>query len=329
MIFSQIGYLLLFIPLIAYVVWYLFMGKRLKPSMKVSTTLPFAKDVKSFRNYLVHVPFVLRVLTLALLIFVLARPQLTSEWEERDVEGIDIMLATDVSTSMLAMDLEPNRLEAAKEVAQDFIAGRKDDNIGLTIFAGESFTQCPLTIDHIALANMLSAIDCDIAAKGIIADGTAIGMGIANSVSRLKDSKAVSKVIILLTDGINNRGEITPEAAADMAKEFGIRIYTIGVGTDKKEAPYPTPYGTMNVPVEIDEKTLENIAEATGGEYFRATDKESLRQIYSEIDKLERTKLNVQQYQEYEELYQIFALLAVLSLMLELLLRYTILRRIP
>ncbi|MBO5665758.1 MAG: VWA domain-containing protein [Bacteroidaceae bacterium] len=329
MIFSQIGYLLLFIPLIAYVVWYLFMGKRLKPSMKVSTTLPFAKDVKSFRNYLVHVPFVLRVLTLALLIIVLARPQLTSEWEERDVEGIDIMLATDVSTSMLAMDLEPNRLEAAKEVAQDFIAGRKDDNIGLTIFAGESFTQCPLTIDHIALANMLSAIDCDIAAKGIIADGTAIGMGIANSVSRLKDSKAVSKVIILLTDGINNRGEITPEAAADMAKEFGIRIYTIGVGTDKKEAPYPTPYGTMNVPVEIDEKTLENIAEATGGEYFRATDKESLRQIYSEIDKLERTKLNVQQYQEYEELYQIFALLAVLSLMLELLLRYTILRRIP
>lgn len=329
MIFSQIGYLLLFIPLIAYVVWYLFMGKRLKPSMKVSTTLPFAKDVKSFRNYLVHVPFALRVLTLALLIIVLARPQLTSEWEERDVEGIDIMLATDVSTSMLAMDLEPNRLEAAKEVAQDFIAGRKDDNIGLTIFAGESFTQCPLTIDHIALANMLSAIDCDIAAKGIIADGTAIGMGIANSVSRLKDSKAVSKVIILLTDGINNRGEITPEAAADMAKEFGIRIYTIGVGTEKKEAPYPTPYGTMNVPVEIDEKTLENIAEATGGEYFRATDKESLRQIYSEIDKLERTKLNVQQYQEYEELYQIFALLAVLSLMLELLLRYTILRRIP
>ncbi|MBE6295943.1 MAG: VWA domain-containing protein [Bacteroidales bacterium] len=329
MIFSQIGYLLLFIPLIAYVVWYLFMGKRLKPSMKVSTTLPFAKDVKSFRNYLVHIPFALRVLTLALLIIVLARPQLTSEWEERDVEGIDIMLATDVSTSMLAMDLEPNRLEAAKEVAQDFIAGRKDDNIGLTIFAGESFTQCPLTIDHIALANMLSAIDCDIAAKGIIADGTAIGMGIANSVSRLKDSKAVSKVIILLTDGINNRGEITPEAAADMAKEFGIRIYTIGVGTDKKEAPYPTPYGTMNIPVEIDEKTLENIAVATGGEYFRATDKESLRQIYSEIDKLERTKLNVQQYQEYEELYQIFALFAVLSLMLELLLRYTILRRIP
>ena len=329
MIFSNIAYLLLFIPLIAYVVWYLLVGKGLKPSMKVSATLPFAGKVKSYKNYLVHVPFASRVIALSLLIIVLARPQLTSEWEEKDVEGIDIMLATDVSTSMLAMDLQPNRLEAAKEVAQDFIAGRPNDNIGLTIFAGESFTQCPLTIDHIALANMLSAVDCDIAAKGIIADGTAIGMGIANSVSRLKDSKAVSKVIILLTDGINNRGEITPEASAEMAKEFGVRIYTIGVGTDKKEAPYPTPYGSMNVPVEIDEKTLGNIAEATGGRYFRATDKQSLRDIYSEIDKLERTKLNVQQYQEYEELYQLFALLAILFLMIELLLRYTVLRRIP
>ena len=329
MIFSNIAYLLLFIPLIAYVAWYLLVGKGLKPSMKVSTTLPFAGKVKSYKNYLVHVPFASRVIALSLLIIVLARPQLTSEWEEKDVEGIDIMLATDVSTSMLAMDLQPNRLEAAKEVAQDFIAGRPNDNIGLTIFAGESFTQCPLTIDHIALANMLSAVDCDIAAKGIIADGTAIGMGIANSVSRLKDSKAVSKVIILLTDGINNRGEITPEASAEMAKEFGVRIYTIGVGTDKKEAPYPTPYGSMNVPVEIDEKTLGNIAEATGGRYFRATDKQSLRDIYNEIDKLERTKLNVQQYQEYEELYQLFALLAILFLMIELLLRHTVLRRIP
>ena len=329
MIFSNIAYLLLFIPLIAYVAWYLLVGKGLKPSMKVSTTLPFAGKVKSYKNYLVHVPFASRVIALSLLIIVLARPQLTSEWEEKDVEGIDIMLATDVSTSMLAMDLQPNRLEAAKEVAQDFIAGRPNDNIGLTIFAGESFTQCPLTIDHIALANMLSAVDCDIAAKGIIADGTAIGLGIANSVSRLKDRKAVSKVIILLTDGINNRGEITPEASAEMAKEFGVRIYTIGVGTDKKEAPYPTPYGSMNVPVEIDEKTLGNIAEATGGRYFRATDKQSLRDIYNEIDKLERTKLNVQQYQEYEELYQLFALLAILFLMIELLFRYTVLRRIP
>ena len=329
MIFSNIAYLLLFIPLVAYVLWYILMGRRLKPSMKVSTTLPFAGRIKSFRNYLVHVPFVLRVLTLSMIIIVLARPQTIDSWEEKDVEGIDIMLATDVSTSMLAMDLQPNRLEASKDVAKVFIAGRGNDNIGLTIFAGESFTQCPLTTDHNALTNMLYAVDCDIAAKGIIDDGTAIGMGIANSVLRLKDSQAKSKVIILLTDGVNNRGEIAPESAAEMAKEFGIRIYTIGVGTDKKEAPYPTPYGVQNVPVEIDEATLQNIASVTGGKYFRATDRESLSAIYSEIDALERTKLNVQEYKEHEELYQLFALAAVLFMLLEIVLRYTIIRRIP
>ena len=305
------------------------MGRKLKPSMKVSTTYPFAGKIKSFRNYLVHLPFILRTLTLSMVIIVLARPQTVDSWEEKDVEGIDIMLATDVSTSMLAMDLQPNRLEASKDVAKVFIAGRENDNIGLTIFAGESFTQCPLTTDHNALTNMLSTVDCDIAAKGIIDDGTAIGMGIANSVLRLKDSQAKSKVIILLTDGVNNRGEITPEAAADMANEYGIRIYTIGVGTDKKEAPYPTPYGVQNVPVEIDEATLQNIASATGGKYFRATDKQSLSEIYSEIDTLERTKLNVQEYKEHQELYQLFALAAVLFLILEILLRYTIIRRIP
>ena len=329
MIFSNIAYLLLFIPLVAYVLWYILMGRRLKPSMKVSTTLPFAGKIKSFRNYLVHVPFMLRVLTLSMIIIVLARPQTVDSWDEKDVEGIDIMLATDVSTSMLAMDLQPNRLEASKDVAKVFIAGRENDNIGLTIFAGESFTQCPLTTDHNALTNMLSAVDCDIAAKGIIDDGTAIGMGIANSVLRLKDSQAKSKVIILLTDGVNNRGEIAPESAAEMAKEFGIRIYTIGVGTDKKEAPYPTPYGVQNVPVEIDEATLQNIASVTGGKYFRATDKQSLSAIYSEIDALERTKLNVQEYKEHEELYQLFALAAVLFMLLEIVLRYTIIRRIP
>ena len=329
MIFSNIAYLLLFIPLIAYVLWYVLMGSKLKPSMKVSTTLPFAGKIKSYRNYLVHVPFILRTLTFSMLIIVLARPQTVDSWEEKDVEGIDIMLATDVSTSMLAMDLQPNRLEASKDVAKVFISNRENDNIGLTIFAGESFTQCPLTTDHNALANMLSAVDCDIAAKGIIDDGTAIGMGIANSVLRLKESQAKSKVIILLTDGVNNRGEITPEAAADIAKEYGIRIYTIGVGTDKKEAPYPTPYGVQNVPVEIDEATLQEIASVTGGKYFRATDKQSLAAIYEEIDMLERTKLNVHEYKEHQELYQLFAMAAVLFILLEILLRYTIIRRIP
>lgn len=329
MIFANIAYLLLFIPLIAYVLWYILMGRKLKPSMKVSTVLPFAGGIKSFRNYLVHLPFIFRVITLSMVIIVLARPQSVDSWEEKDVEGIDIMLATDVSTSMLAMDLQPNRLEASKDVAKVFIAGRENDNIGLTIFAGESFTQCPLTTDHNALANMLAAVDCDIAAKGIIDDGTAIGMGIANSVLRLKESQAKSKVIILLTDGVNNRGEITPQAAAEMAKEYGIRIYTVGVGTDKKEAPYPTPYGVQNVPVEIDEQTLEKIAGTTGGKYYRATDKASLSAIYSEIDTLERTKFNVQEYKEHEELYQLFAAFAVLFMLLEILLRYTIIRRIP
>lgn len=328
MIFSNITYLLLFIPLLAYVLWYILLGRKLKPSMKISTTLPFAGKVKSFRNYLVHVPFILRVMTLSMIIIVLARPQSTDSWEERKVEGIDIMLASDVSTSMLAMDLKPNRLEASKEVAKEFVAAREHDNIGLTIFAGESFTQCPLTIDHSALSNMISAVDCEIAAKGIIDDGTAIGMGIANSVLRLKDSQAKSKVIILLTDGINNRGEISPESAAEMAKEYGIRIYTIGVGTDRKTAPYPTPYGVQDVPVEIDEATLKDIASVTDGKYFRATDKKSLSDIYGEIDKLERTKLNVQEYNERYELYQIFALIAAISMLLEILLRYTVIRRI-
>lgn len=328
MIFSNITYLLLFIPLLAYVLWYILLGRKLKPSMKISTTLPFAGKVKSFRNYLVHVPFILRVMTLSMIIIVLARPQSTDSWEERKVEGIDIMLASDVSTSMLAMDLKPNRLEASKEVAKEFVAAREHDNIGLTIFAGESFTQCPLTIDHSALSNMIGAVDCEIAAKGIIDDGTAIGMGIANSVLRLKDSQAKSKVIILLTDGINNRGEISPESAAEMAKEYGIRIYTIGVGTDRKTAPYPTPYGVQDVPVEIDEATLKDIASVTDGKYFRATDKKSLSDIYGEIDKLERTKLNVQEYNERYELYQIFALIAAISMLLEILLRYTVIRRI-
>ncbi len=300
----------------------------MKPSMKVSTTVPFG-NIKSFRNRIIHLPFVLRVITLSMVILVLARPQSSDSWEESDIEGIDIMLATDVSTSMLAMDLKPNRIEAAKEVAAKFVSSRKNDNIGLTIFAGESFTQCPLTIDHAVMLNMLNAVKCDIALNGIIEDGTAIGMGIANGVSRLKDSKAKSKVIILLTDGSNNSGEISPEAAAEIAKEFGVRIYTIGVGTNSETAPFPYGDHIINVPVEIDEVALKKIAEITNGRYFRATSKESLSEIYAEIDKLERTKLHARQFSAYNEEFQIFALIAILSLLLEIVLRYTILRKIP
>ena len=329
MFFANISYLLLFIPLIGYVVWYLIKGKSMKPAMKVSTIAPFGRNIKSFRNRILHLPFALRVLTLSMVIIVLARPQSSDSWEESDIEGIDIMLATDVSTSMLAMDLKPNRIEAAKEVAAQFVSSRKNDNIGLTIFAGESFTQCPLTIDHAVMLNMLNAVKCDIALNGIIEDGTAIGMGIANSVSRLKDSKAKSKVIILLTDGSNNSGEISPEAAAEIAKEFGVRIYTIAVGTNSDTAPFPYGDQIVNVPVEIDENTLRNIAEITNGKYYRATSKESLSEIYSEIDKLERTKLHARQFSAYNEEYQIFALIALLSLLFEIVLRYTVLRKIP
>ena len=242
------------------------------------------------------------------------------------------MLAMDVSTSMLAEDLTPNRIEAAKKVAAEFIADRPNDNIGLTIFAGESFTQCPMTIDHASLLNLLHNVRADIAARGLIQDGTAIGMGLANAVARLKDSKAKSKVIILLTDGSNNMGDISPMTAAEIAKSLGIRVYTIGAGTNGT-ARYPMPVGGgvqyVNLPVEIDTKTLNEISNATDGKFFRATNTQELQQIYQEIDQLEKTKLNVKRFSKRYEAYQPFALAAILTLLLELLLRVTIFRRIP
>ncbi|MPM42704.1 hypothetical protein SDC9_89373 [bioreactor metagenome] len=276
---------------------------------------------------MLHAPFILRIIVLSLVILILARPQTTNNWQNSEVEGIDIMLAIDVSTSMLAEDLKPNRLEAAKDVAAEFISGRPNDNIGITLFAGESFTQCPLTVDHTVLLNLFQSIN-----SGIVEDGTAVGMGIANAVSRLKDSKAKSKVIILLTDGTNNKGDISPLTAADIAKSFGIRVYTIGVGTNGM-APYPLRVaGTIqyiNTPVEIDEKTLTQIAITTNGNYFRATNNSKLKEVYKEIDKLERTKLNVKQYSKRHEEYQWFALIALLFLLLEFYLRNSILKKIP
>ena len=249
------------------------------------------------------------------------------KWQNSEIEGIDIMLAIDVSTSMLAEDLKPNRLEAAKDVAAEFINGRPNDNIGITLFAGETFTQCPLTVDHAVLLDMIHNIKC-----GLIEDGTAVGMGIANAVTRLKDSKAKSKVIILLTDGTNNKGDISPLTAAEIAKSFGIRVYTIGVGTNGM-APYPYPVGNtvqyVNMPVEIDEKTLTQIAGTTDGNYFRATSNSKLKEVYEEIDKLEKTKLNVKEYSKRDEEYQWFALAAFLCVLLEVLLRNSILKKIP
>ncbi|MCL1617555.1 VWA domain-containing protein [Bacteroides sp. ET71] len=327
MIFANIGYLFLLILLIPYIIWYIMKRKRNEATIQISDARVYAHTPKSYKNYLLHVPFILRIIALILVIIVLARPQTTNNWQQSEIEGIDIMLAIDVSTSMLAEDLKPNRLEAAKEVAAEFVNGRPSDNIGITLFAGESFTQCPLTVDHAVLLNLIKDIKC-----GIIEDGTAVGMGIANAITRLKDSKAKSKVIILLTDGTNNRGDISPLTAAEMAKSFGIRVYTIGVGTNGT-APYPYPVGGtvqyINVPVEIDEKTLTQIAGITEGNYFRATSNSKLKEVYEEIDKLEKTKLNVKQYSKRQEEYQLFALAAFFCVLLEILLRNSVLKKIP
>ena len=332
MIFANIEYLFLLLLLIPYIIWYILKRSKSEPSLQVSDTRAYMHAPKSFRNYLLHVPFVLRVIALSMIIVILARPQTTDNWQNTEVEGIDIMLAVDVSTSMLAEDLKPNRLEAAKEVAAKFINGRPNDNIGLTIFAGESFTQCPLTVDHAVLLNLFQSIKGDIAQRGLIEDCTAIGMGLANAINRLKDSKAKSKVIILLTDGTNNRGDISPLTAAEIAKSLGIRIYTIGVGTNGM-APYPIPTAMgvqyMNVPVEIDESTLTQIAGTANGNYFRATSNSKLEEVYEEIDKLEKTKLNVKEYSKREEEYQLFALIAFLCILAEVLLRNSILKKIP
>ena len=242
------------------------------------------------------------------------------------------MMAMDVSTSMLAEDLKPNRLEAAKNVASEFIADRPNDNIGLTIFAGEAFTQCPMTTDHASLINLLQSVRTDIAARGLISDGTAVGMGLANAVSRLKNSKSRSKVVILLTDGSNNMGDISPMTSAQIARSLGIRVYTIGLGTNKV-APYPMPVAGgvqyVNIPVEIDTKTLSDIAAMTEGNFYRATNNRELKQIYKDIDKLEKTKMDVKTYSKRYEAYQPFAIAALLVLLFELILRTTVLRRIP
>ena len=283
MTFANSAYLLLMLLVIPCVIWYVLRGRKRRAAMSVPTVSMYGGMRKSWKYYLLHVPFILEMAAIVLLSLILARPQTTDRWQDTEIEGIDIMLAVDVSTSMLAEDLKPNRIEAAKQVASEFINGRPNDNIGLTIFAGEAFTQCPMTVDHAILLNMFQNVSSDIAAKGIIEDGTAIGMGLANAISRLKDSQAKSKVIILLTDGSNNRGEISPTTAAEMAKSFGIRVYTIGVGTNGT-APYPvqTAYGKqyINVAVEIDENVLRQIAQTANGQYYRATSNSKLKEVY-------------------------------------------------
>lgn len=316
--------LLLLIPLIA---WYVVKLSKMQASFKLASTQAFKKVKPNMRVYMRHFPFVLRVISITLIIIVIARPQAVNSWEETESQGIDIVLALDVSGSMLAQDLQPNRIEAAKKVASEFVTDRKNDKIGLVIFAGESFTQCPLTTDHKVLLNLLKDVNF-----GMIEDGTAIGLGLANSVNRLKDSPSKSKVVILLTDGTNNRGQIAPLTAADLAKSYGIRVYTIGVGT-KGMAPTPvqTPFGMriQNMPVDIDEKTLTEIASLTGGQYFRAVDTEGLREVYREIDQMEKYLISVQNVTRKQELFLPFALAALALILIELILRRTWLRTIP
>jgi Ca-activated chloride channel family protein len=317
-------YLLLAVP--AMVAFYILKQQKVTASLRMPGLQSFSLTGTTFRHYLRHILFALRITAIILLIIVLARPQKTDKFQDITTEGIDIVLTQDISGSMLARDFRPDRLEASKNIATEFISGRPYDRIGLVVFSGESFTQCPLTTDHAVLINLLREIQ-----SGMIEDGTAIGMGLATAINRIKDSKAKSKVIILLTDGVNNRGEIAPATAADIAKTFGVRVYTIGVGTQGM-APYPvsTPYGIQyqDMPVEIDEGILQEIAQKTGGKYFRATDNDKLIQVYKEIDKLEKSKIDVRQFSRKEERYLIPALIAFILLILEIAVRNTIFKNL-
>jgi Ca-activated chloride channel family protein len=297
------------------------------PHLRVSTAVPWMASGRSFMAFLRHMPFLLRIFALSMIIVAIARPRSSEEMERVDTEGIDIILAMDVSTSMLARDLTPDRINASKDIAIEFIAQRPSDRMGIVVFAGESFTQSPLTTDRATLINLMKEVQTD-----LIEDGTAIGNGLATAVARMKDSDAKSRVVILLTDGVNNRGEISPQMAAEIAKTYGVRVYTIGVGKEGM-APYPvmTPWGVevQNVKVEIDEALLAEIAESTGGRYFRATDNTKLAEIYSEINKMEKARTTVDSFPVYKELFGRYALLALIAVLLELMFNWFVIRRLP
>ena len=297
-----------------------------RPHMRVSTAAPWLAGGRSILSVLRHLPFVLRIAALSLIIIAIARPRSSSQMEKIDSEGIDIVFAMDVSTSMLARDFKPDRISAAKDIAIEFIAQRPSDRMGIAVFAGESYTQCPLTTDRATLINLMKEVQTD-----LIEDGTAIGNGLATAVARMMDSDAKSRVVILLTDGVNNSGEIAPLTAAEIAKTYGVRVYTIGVGANGT-APYPvmTPWGVelQNMKVEIDEELLKSISETTGGRYFRATDNTKLAEIYSEINKMEKARTTIDSFPVYKELFPSYALAALVLLLLELIVRLLI-RRLP
>lgn len=319
-------FLLLLLPLVGY---YIYRTRQGGASVAVSTTETVRRAPRTFRYYLRHIPFVLRCAALSLIVVAIARPQSAEHYTNTTTEGIDIVLAVDVSTSMLAKDFIPDRLSVAKEVASEFISDRTGDRIGIVVFAGESFTQSPLTTDQSSLQTMLGRIT-----SGVIEDGTAIGNGLATSINRLRESDSKSKVVILLTDGVNNRGEISPLTAAKIAKDMGIKVYTIGIGK-RGTAPYPVfdergrEVDVVNMKVEIDEKMLRNIASQTGGEYFRATDKKTLEAIYEQINTLEKSRIEVENRTTLHEEYLVFVLWALAALLLEFIINRVVLKRIP
>ncbi len=326
--FANPEFFYLFIVVALMLIWYIFKQHKSSASIQTSSLKPFEGTGRGWKTYFRHLTFVARIAGLSLLVIALARPQSTLNWADETTEGIDIMLSLDISGSMLAEDFKPNRLEAAKDVAMQFINGRPNDRMGLVVYGSESFTQCPLTTDHAVLINLFKDVK-----NGMIEDGTAIGYGLATAVTRLKESDAISKVVILLTDGENNAGDISPATAADIAKTYGIRVYTIGVGT-KGMAPFPmrnmfgqTVY--QQVEVKIDEETLKEIAGITGGKYFRAVNKNKLEAIYEEINELEKSKIEVKEYSRKSEEYFMFAIYAGLFLLIEIVLRLSIFRNVP
>ncbi|RRD77023.1 VWA domain-containing protein [Alloprevotella sp. OH1205_COT-284] len=334
MTFAHPAYFLLLVLFIPLVLWYMLMRRHYEPALRFSATEAFRHLPLSPRVLLVHLPFILRLVIFLLIIIVLARPQTSIPQSRKEVKGIDIMIAMDISISMLTPDLLPNRMEAAKQVAYEFIASRKNDNIGLTLFGGEAFTQCPMTTDHAALLSTFRNVSCELQSTGVISEGTAIGMGLTNAVSRLMTSNAPSKVVILITDGANNTGDISPLTAAEMAQKKGVRIYTIAVG---KQGVVKQPVGMLpngelyyaNVQSDMDPITLKAIAKTTGGLYYAADSEGKLREIYKDIDRLEQRKLAVHHLQKRYEAYLPFAVAAFVLLILEILLSLTWLRRIP
>ena len=334
MTFANPEYLLLLLLVVPMLLAYFFLRGRQEPTLKVATTETYRQPVHTLRSLMVHSPFVLRLIVVVLIIVALARPQTNFALRESETEGIDIIMAMDVSTSMLTQDVKPNRITAAKAVASEFVGNRPHDNIGLVLFGGEAYMQCPLTTDHTTLLSMFTQVNCDLQQAGLLAQGTAIGMGLTNAVAHLEGSQAKSKIVILLTDGVNNTGDISPQMAAEVAKDCGVRVYCISLGTTGKTLQQiaTLPNGsTYEAEVEntTDADVLEQIAQLTDGKAYHAESKEELSQIYSEIDRLEKTKLKVLAYDKRFEAYAPIALLAFVLLLVEWILRVTWLRRLP